>query len=221
MRSRVEDRPSGALCKGQCCIAHAWARKNGGASGFPVQIPFQINDRTKCGLRAFFLAKEDVSMPYFDFESAINGHRNIHETDAQLLQAAHHLVDLFLIHMREHDMGTDLFDTEELPASKEALINAFRVVIATESRTGVRALLVKAGMTLAQFQDNIGARMSVKPITGSFGSNARSDRLRKPAASDLRRFDHALMRLGEDRTRLVQVFQQATEIAEDKPRHHA
>lgn len=164
-------------------------------------------------------------MPYSDFASPMPGRNSHHETDAQLLQAAHHLVDIFLVYLREHDTGSDLFDTEELPAAKEGLINAFRVVIATESRPGVRALLIKAGMALAQFQENIGPRMSVRSVerqnTGATHNRYRREAPRHPGDGALRRFDRALMRLGEDRTRLVQVFRQAADIAEDKPVHHA
>ncbi|AYC99726.1 hypothetical protein [Neorhizobium sp. NCHU2750] len=165
-------------------------------------------------------------MPYHDFASTMRGGEIPRGTDAQLLQAAHHLVDLFLIHIREHEMGGDLFDTEELPVGKEALINAFRVVIATESRPGVRALLVKAGMRLAQFQDNVGPRISVRPAIHGFRAQAGQTQAgnagsRRPAASELRRFDKALMQLGKDQNRLVHIFRHASEIAEHKPRQDA
>lgn len=165
-------------------------------------------------------------MSYHDFAGTVRGGEFPRATDAQLLQAAHHLVDIFLIHLREHEMGGDLFDTEELPADKEALINAFRVVIATESRAGVRSLLVKAGMRLAQFQDNVGPRISVRPAVRSFGpdkdqTQADTTGSRRSAAHDLYRFDKALKRLGKDQNRLVQIFRNASEIAERKPRHDA
>lgn len=159
-------------------------------------------------------------MPYSDF--AKSTHKSDHTfgtdgTDAQLLQAAHHLVDVYLVYLREHETGSDLFDTSELPASKGSLINAFRVVIATENRSGVRALLVKAGMTLAQFQENIGPRMSVRPAD----VKQKPGDWRRPEPSQLRRFDHALMRHGEDRTKLVRMFRHAADIAEHKPIHNA
>ncbi len=157
-------------------------------------------------------------MPYSDFAHSTHGNNHGFGTDAQLLQAAHHLVDVYLMYLREHATGSDLFDTCELPASKGSLINAFRVVIATESRPGVRALLVKAGVTLAQFQENIGPRMSVTPVDVK---QRPSDGRWQPNQNQIRRFDHALMRLGEDRTRLAQMFRQAVDIAEDRPVHNA
>ena len=157
-------------------------------------------------------------MPYS--VSAKSTHGNYREigSDAQLLQAAHHLVDVYLMYLREHETGSDLYDTCELPASKGSLINAFRVVIATESRSGVRALLVKAGMTLAQFQDNIGPRMSFAPATTT---QKPSDGRWRPDPGQIRRLDRALMRHGEDRTRLVRIFGHAADIAEHKPIHDA
>jgi hypothetical protein len=163
-------------------------------------------------------ANEDANMPYSDFFTGARYESGRHETDAQVLQAAHHLVEVFLLFLREHEMGSDLLDTQELPASKKALVNAFRVVIATESRPGARALLVKAGMTLAQFQDDIGPRMSVTPVDAN---NHRNDRHWTPEPGQIRRFDRALTRLGEERTQLSQVFQQAIRMAEKKPTHHA
>ncbi len=157
-------------------------------------------------------------MPYSHTAYGAKGYDGDYESDAQVLHAAHHLVDVYLIYLREHDTGSDLFDTRELPVSKEALLNAFRVVIATESRPGVRALLIKAGMTLAQFQENVGPRMSVQPAQLR---TELHDGRHRPEPGQIRRFDRALTRLGEERSRLVQIFQHAAEIAEKKPFHHA
>jgi hypothetical protein len=163
-------------------------------------------------------ANEDANMPYSNSFTGARYESGRHETDAQVLHAAHNLVEVFLLFLREHEMGNDLLDTQELPASKKALVNAFRVVIATESRPGARALLVKAGLTLAQFQDGIGARMSVTPVTAG---NSQNDRHWTPEPGQIRRFDMALNRLGQERSQLTQIFQQALRMAEKKPTHHA
>jgi hypothetical protein len=182
-----------------------------------VKIPAE----PKQALRVY-KANEDRIMPYSAFTKPAHGDDHVYGidggTDAQLLQTAHRLVDIYLVYLREHETGSDLFDTRELPVSKGSLINAFRVVIATESRSGVRALLVKAGMTLAQFQENIGPRMSFKPASSN--DKARDGRWR-PDPGQIRRFDHALMRHGEERTRLVRMFRHAADIAEHKPIHDA
>ncbi len=157
-------------------------------------------------------------MPYSVSPKSTYGNYREIGSDAQLLQAAHHLVDVYLMYLREHETGSDLYDTSELPASKGSLINAFRVVIATESRSGVRALLVKAGMTLAQFQDNIGQRMSFSPAKPA---QKPSDGRWRPDPGQIRKLDRALMRHGEDRTRLVRIFGLAADIAEHKPIHNA
>jgi hypothetical protein len=163
-------------------------------------------------------ANEEAHMPYSDSATGARYESGRHETDAQVLHAAHHLVEIFLLFLREHNMGSDLLDSQELPASKKALVNAFRVVIATESRPGARALLVKAGLTLAQFQDDIGPRMSVTPVSAD---NHQNDRHWKPEPGQMRRFDLALNRLGQERSQLTQIFQQALRMAEKKPTHHA
>jgi hypothetical protein len=157
-------------------------------------------------------------MPYYHSTRSQGGDNGRFQSDAQVLHAANHLVEVYLVYLREHETGSDVFDTQELPASKEALVNAFRVVIATESRPGVRALLMKAGMTLAQFQDNIGPRMSVKPAPAM---SDRHHQQRDPEPGQIHKFDRALHRLGEERARLVQVFRHASQIAEKKPVYHA
>jgi hypothetical protein len=162
-------------------------------------------------------ANKDAIMPYSHFNTSGNFGTG-YETDAQVLHAANHLVEVYLVYLREHETGSDVFDTRELPASKDALINAFRVVIATESRPGVRALLTRAGMTLAQFQEDVGPRMSVTPLPRKGSSY---DRHWKPDPGQIRKFDRTLLRLGEERARLTLVFQQAAQLAEQKPTHHA
>jgi hypothetical protein len=141
------------------------------------------------------------------------------QTDAQVLEAAHRLVELYLVYLREHETGNDIFDTRELPNSKEALVNAFRVVIATENRPNVRALLVNAGMTLAQFQDNIGEPLPLRPVPDATGRRQCTNG--KLEAARAQKFDRMLIRLGEERARLGDIFQTALRIAEKKPIHHA
>jgi hypothetical protein len=168
--------------------------------------------------RAFrvLLPKEDAKM----YQSTANERaRTRPRTDAELLQSAHGQVEIYLVYLREHETRNDLFDTRELPISKESLINAFRVVIATENRPSVRALLIKAGMTLAQFQDNIGEPMVIRPVTEPV--RQRSNSQNKPDPAKARQFDRALLRLGEERMRLGFVFQSAQNIAEKRPFYHA
>ncbi|TDK35054.1 hypothetical protein E2F50_12350 [Rhizobium deserti] len=141
------------------------------------------------------------------------------QSDAQILEAAHRLVELYLVYLREHETGNDIFDTRELPTSKDALVNAFRVVIATENRPNVRALLVKAGMTLAQFQDNIGEPLPVRPVADVNGRRQCSNG--RIGTGRIRKFDRVLIQLDEERVRLGDIFQSALRMAENKPVHHA
>lgn len=154
---------------------------------------------------------------------------SIPRTDAQLLQAAHRLVEIYLMHLRQNQTGSDVHDTRELPASKDALVNAFRIVIATEARPNVRSLLLRAGLTLAQFQDDVGMPLTIRPAAkpaheqdADQRATARpSDSASSCDTGKIRQFDRALLRLSEDRTRLGDVFQEAVRIAEKRPHHHA
>jgi hypothetical protein len=148
----------------------------------------------------------------------ITGNASKRASDADLLQAAHHLVEVYLVYLRQHETVNNIFDTRELPAAKDALINAFRVVIATENRPNVRALLVKAGMTLAHFQDNIGEPLPVRPIPGPAKLQAARGRI---DIARIRKIDRAILRLWEERTYLETIFQKASKLAEGKPFYHA
>jgi hypothetical protein len=137
-------------------------------------------------------------------------------TDADILEAAHRLVELHLTYLREHETANDLFDVRDLPASKDSLVNAFRLTLATENRSHIRTLLLKAGMTLAQFQENIGRPMIIKPLDRQKRNQGRRNEFDAAVA---RRFDKALVQLGEERVRLGRIFQAAMKIAGDKPLH--
>lgn len=75
--------------------------------------------------------------------------------DAETLEAAHRLVEIYLIYLREHETAGGMIDANDLPAAKEAIVNAFRVVIATESRAPVRTMMMDAGMTLARVRETM------------------------------------------------------------------
>ncbi|RWX77059.1 hypothetical protein EPK99_15480 [Neorhizobium lilium] len=139
------------------------------------------------------------------------------QTDADVLEAAHHLVDIHLIFLREHEIGNSILDSNELPVGKDAFVNAFRVVIATENRPNIRSLLVKAGITLAHFQDNIGDPIILRPAPDSEHSAFRG----RVDIARIRTVDRAILNLGEERLRLAQIFQKASRLAEGKKFYHA
>ncbi|WP_086999804.1 hypothetical protein [Rhizobium sullae] len=85
--------------------------------------------------------------------------------DTEILEAAHNLVDQYLVFSEEEQVGNDLVDEIELPVPKPVLIKSFGLVIAAEHRPHIRAPLIKAGMTLAQYCDDLGPRIRLKPTT--------------------------------------------------------
>ena len=141
------------------------------------------------------------------------------QTDAEVLEGAHRLVELYLAYLREHETGIAIFDTRELPSSKEGIVTAFRVVIATENRAEIRASLVKAGMTLAHFHDNIGEPLTVMPLPEP--TRRRHCASAKPTTASMRKYDRLCAQLDEERIRLGDIFQNALRIAQKKPFHHA
>jgi hypothetical protein len=135
--------------------------------------------------------------------------------DAETLEAAHRLVDLYLIHLREHDTGGNLFfEAHDLPDTKDAIIGAFRVVIATESRHDVRIMMMKAGMTLAQFQENAVAGHRMDPA--SSGKTDEVQTKRPTDGSGSRRLDALASKARGERLRLARIFGQAMSMAEGR-----
>jgi hypothetical protein len=133
-------------------------------------------------------------------------------SDAETLAAAHQLVDLYLTYLREHETDGGLFDVHDLPAPKDAIINAFRVVIATEIRASVRGLMMTAGMTLARFQDEASYARDVRqPLRP--GSRKLSWWMKD---AKIRRSDRTLRQVGEESARLETIFRHAMTMAEGR-----
>lgn len=119
------------------------------------------------------------------------------------LDRAHHLVDEFLVFVRSNDVGSDIIDEIELPVPKPLLVQAFSIVIAAERRPEVKSLLMKAGITLAQYRPGLGPRVRVRP--GS--SRWRPERaISKQLAN---RLEQTLRAVAEERIGLAEVYLRA------------
>ncbi len=79
------------------------------------------------------------------------------------LDRAQQFVEEFLFFVKANDVGNDIMDEIELPVSKSLLIDAFSIVIVAERRPDVRNLLIKAGITLAQYRPGLGPRIRMSP----------------------------------------------------------
>ncbi|KRB49242.1 hypothetical protein ASE04_18925 [Rhizobium sp. Root708] len=118
------------------------------------------------------------------------------------LEAANDAVSEFVRFVRDTDVGNDLVDEIELPIPKHMLVEAFSRVIAAEDRPDVRALLVKAGLTLSQYHVGLGERIKVRPIPSD-------TRQRSPDVLLARRFTRTLLLTASERTRLTDVYRTA------------
>lgn len=144
-----------------------------------------------------------------------NFRTNSNHSDADILSEARDLVDQFLLYLKEADIGLDVIDIEDLPFRKPLLINAIRLLIATEVSPLTRQQLRKVGLTLACFQEDIGQRMSMRPV-------AREKRLPDADVAEImaqhrhhiQRFDRAFARMTEERRRLDELFQTSLRMAE-------
>ncbi|AYD05205.1 hypothetical protein NCHU2750_58370 (plasmid) [Neorhizobium sp. NCHU2750] len=127
-------------------------------------------------------------------------------SDADLLEAAGGLVDAFLTTIRDQAPGSDILDTGLLPNSKTRIENGFRLSIVTEPRLNVRRRLVAAGKVLAQFQDDVGSRISLKPAIDGGGDGLFG-------AMSSRHLERLLALMEIDHIRLSAMFEHADEVA--------
>ena len=135
-------------------------------------------------------------------------------SDAQILDYADDLVDLFLTFVRREDISGDVLDVKRLPAKKMTLISAFRLAIATEPNPQVRQGLVAAGLLLAHFQENIGERMSLHPV-GYEGMlpAAEVEALMSQNRRYIEKFDAAFALIAQDLDHIQAMFDRSLEIA--------
>jgi len=122
------------------------------------------------------------------------------------LDAANDAVSEFVRFVRDNSIGNDLVDEIELPIPKPVLIEAFTRVIAAEDRPDIRALLVKAGLTLSQYHIGLGERIKVRPIPAGTRCRASNPHL-------ARKFAYALLLTATERTRLTEIYQNAVKLA--------
>lgn len=145
-----------------------------------------------------------------------------HATDAELLHRAKSIVDDFVEYLANQPIGMDVVDASELPHSRKMLVNAFRLLIATELRPKIRERLRTVGATLAQFQDDIGQRMCLRPAEdgGGVPSDAELERLIKEHRHQLAKFDRAFKAVDPERNRLDALFRKSMHIAERRQWEH-
>lgn len=118
------------------------------------------------------------------------------------LEAANDAVSEFVRFVRDNNVGNDLVDEIELPIPKPMLVEAFTRVIAAEDRPDIRALLVKAGLTLSQYHVGLGERIKVRPVP--------ADTRCQPSNPSLaRKFARTLLQTATERTRLTEIYHTA------------
>lgn len=144
-----------------------------------------------------------------------NFRSNTSQTDADVLSEARDLVDQFLLYLKDADLGLDVVDIDDLPFRKPLLINAIRLLIATDASPLTRQQLRKVGLTLACFQEDIGQRMSMRPVSGeSHLTDADVAEMMAEHRHHLQRFDHAFSLMTSERQRLDDLFQTSMRMAE-------
>lgn len=136
------------------------------------------------------------------YERSFHAHTPPDTRNGIALEAANDAVSEFVRFVRDNSVGNDLVDEIELPIPKHLLIAAFTRVIAAENRPDIRALLVKAGLTLSQYHVGLGERIKLRPIPAG-------SRCRQSNPSLARKLAFALLLTATERTRLTEIYQNA------------
>ena len=105
------------------------------------------NHFARCALGARQLGQKSM-----EFVSYRDGLAHVNRTTSKALANATETVGRFLIYLRDRPLGRELRGSEDLPDSKGALIDAFRLLIAHERRAEQSGQLQKVGLHLAQFR---------------------------------------------------------------------
>jgi hypothetical protein len=119
------------------------------------------------------------------------------------LERAQQFIDEFLVFVKANDVCHDVIDEIELPAPKSLLVSAFCVVIAAERRPDIRSLLIKAGITLAQYRPGLGPRIRVTPGSPRWRSEPTMSKVHA------RRLEQTLLRVAEERVQLAETYLRA------------
>jgi hypothetical protein len=142
-------------------------------------------------------------------------YRRAHDTAGYSsdLPGARALVIRFLADLRDRPIGHDILDAQELPASRAEMIEAFRLLIASEPRFRIREQLKLVGALLAQYQEGVGPRLQVQAAPPS---DAPEPPL--PDMLAVQRIERALSAVEPDRLRILRLFDRASEQARTAPR---
>jgi hypothetical protein len=135
-------------------------------------------------------------------------------TDAEVLLEARNLVEQYVDYLHDNPIGNDIVDVSDLPCPRDTLVTCFRLMIATEYRQEVREHLMSAGLTLSQFQEDIGERMSLEPIEPENAATLEQLRaLTLRYRHYLEKFDVAYRAIAPERARLEALYRHAMAMA--------
>lgn len=116
----------------------------------------------------------------------------------------------FLGALRNDPIGHDILDVDELPAPRQEMIDAFRLLIEREPRSRIRDQLKLVGTLLAQYQDDVGPRLRVQAAPAP--SDAPEHR--QPDTPAIKLIERALCAVEPDRQKLQRLFKQAADHAQ-------
>lgn len=127
-------------------------------------------------------------------------------SDAEVLEAANDLVEDFLELATHLCVGQDFLDISALLTSKQTLENAFRLEIATSMQSARRRRLIQAGTLLAEFQPDVGRRISLSPAASPPGQRSED-------VMFVTKVEKILTQAQADRQRLSDLFEYADSVA--------
>ncbi len=135
--------------------------------------------------------------------------RTAQPSDVEVLAAAYDIVSIMREFLNGESPGQDIVDEAELPYPRETIVSAFRLAIATEPRRDIRQELLIIGCVLAQYQQDVGARISITPAKDVTKQNEHE-------AERFTNLNRLFTQVSRDGGVLRTLFARASQIAEGK-----
>lgn len=133
--------------------------------------------------------------------------RDERETLTRTLRLIHEFARMLMA----DPLGIELRDELELPASKEAMIDCFALVLMAETRPDWRSAFYNSGLKLAYFWPDIGPDRLTLPA-GLFDDAPDMDYRRMELvmnADRIRAFSEAYSQVGDEQRRIANIFDDA------------
>ncbi|UFS81533.1 MULTISPECIES: hypothetical protein [Rhizobium] len=135
--------------------------------------------------------------------------------DQEMYADARKCVDWFIDYLGDDGIFGEIRDERELAAPRNALVNAFRVLLTIETNEKVREPLLHLGLLLSHFQPGVGAHpLRMLPVKSAEGIDPeRLTDLILSHKGEHDRYNALYPKVQEDMNAMAEKYQQSIDVA--------